>query len=100
MYAIKRFHVYLLGIKFRIITDCDSFRLTLSKQSVNPRIARWAMFLQQYDYEIVHRPGDRMAHVDALSRYNSILVLEGNTFEQTLSIKQEKDPEICKIRDA
>jgi len=57
------------------------------------------MFLQQYDYEIVHRPGKRMAHVDALSRSNSILMLEGNTFEQTLSIKQDQDPEICKIRD-
>jgi len=99
VYAIKRFHVYLLGIKFKIVTDCDSFRLTLSKQIVNPRIARWAMFLQQYDYEIIHRPGKRMVHVDALSKCNSILVLEGNTFEQTLSIKQDQDQRICKIRD-
>jgi len=99
VYAIKKFHVYLLGIKFKIVTDCDSFRLTLSKQTVNPRIARWAMFLQQYEYEIVHRPGKRMIHVDALSRCNSILVLEGNTFEQTLSIRQDQDQTICKIRD-
>lgn len=42
------------------------------------------MFLQQYEYEIVHKPGNRMAHMDLLS----ILVLEDNTFEQTLSIKQ------------
>ena len=55
VYAIKRFHVYLSGIKFKIVTDCDSFRLTLSKQTVNPRISRWAMFLQNYDYEIVHK---------------------------------------------
>lgn len=99
IYAIKRFHIYLSGIRFRIVTDCDSFRLTLSRQNINPRIARWAMFLQQYDYEIVHRPGKRMAHVDALSRCNSILILEGNTFEQMLSIKQDQDAEICKIRD-
>lgn len=99
VYAIKRFHTYLSGIKFKIITDCDSFRLTLSKQTINLRIARWAMFLQQYDYEIVHRPGKRMAHVDALSRCNSVLILEGNTFERTLSIKQDQDPEICEIRD-
>jgi len=99
VYAIKRFHVYLLGIKFKVVTNCDSFRLTLSKQTINPRIARWAMFLQQYDYEIVHRPGKRMTHVDALSRCNNILVLEGNTFEQTLSIKQDQDEKIQKIRD-
>lgn len=99
IYAIKRFHVYLVSIKFKIVIDCDSFRLTLAKQTVNPRISRWAMFLQQYDYEIIHRPGKRMMHVDALSRCNNILVLEGNTFEQNLSIKQNQDPDIIKIRD-
>ena len=30
VYAIKRYNVYLSGIKFKIVTDCDSFRLTLS----------------------------------------------------------------------
>lgn len=38
VYAIKRFHIYLALISFKIVTDCDSFRLTLNKQTVNPRI--------------------------------------------------------------
>ncbi|CAK9833144.1 Transposon Tf2-8 polyprotein [Anthophora retusa] len=97
--AIKRFRIYLSGIHFKIFTDCDSFRLTLSKQNVNPRISRWALYLQDFDYEIQHRPGKRMNHVDALSRCHSVLVVEGNTFEQTLSVCQDKDPEIRKIRD-
>lgn len=79
--AIKRFHVYLSGMHFKIVTDCDSFRLTLSKQNINPRISRWAMFLQDYDYEIQHRSGTRMQYVDALSRCHSVLVIMGNTFE-------------------
>ncbi|XP_011859227.1 PREDICTED: uncharacterized protein LOC105556736 [Vollenhovia emeryi] len=99
VYAIKRFHIYLAGLKFKIITDCDSFRLTLEKKDINPRISRWALFLQNYDYEIVHRPGKRMSHVDALSRCHSILVLEGSTFERTLSICQDRDEKIVKIRD-
>ncbi|XP_018377468.1 PREDICTED: LOW QUALITY PROTEIN: uncharacterized protein K02A2.6-like [Trachymyrmex cornetzi] len=99
VYALKRFHVYLAGSKFKIVTDCDSFRLTLNKKDVNPRISRWALFLQNYDYNIVHRPGKRMSHVDALSRCHSILVLEGSTFERTLSICQDRDKEILKIRD-
>jgi len=40
-----------------------------------------------------------MAHIDALSRCNNILVLEGNTFEQVLSIKQNQNTEINKIRN-
>jgi len=54
------------------------------------------MFLQQYDYEYIDK---HMAHVNALSRCNSILVLVGNIFEQVLSIKQEDQEEICKIRN-
>lgn len=91
--------MYPAGRKFRIITDCDSFRLTLNKKDVNLRISHWALFLQNYDYEIVHRPGKWMNHVDTLSRYHSILILEGSTFERTLSICQDRDEEILKICD-
>ncbi|GFW13940.1 transposon Ty3-I Gag-Pol polyprotein [Trichonephila clavipes] len=33
------------------------------------RIARWALQLEEFDYEIEHRAGSRMKHVDVLSRY-------------------------------
>lgn len=32
VYALKYFHVYLLGINFRIVTDCNALRTTLSKK--------------------------------------------------------------------
>lgn len=92
--AIKRFHVYLLGIHFKIVTDCNSITLTLQRKDINPRVARWAMFLQNYSYEIEHRSGSRMQHVDALSRCNYILVIDGCSFNQTLAINQSTDPEI------
>lgn len=86
VYAIKRFRIYLTGIKFKIITDCDSFLWNLGKRNVNPRISRWALFLKDYDCDIVHRPENKMSHVDALSRCNGINVIEANTFDETLSI--------------
>jgi len=95
--AIKRFHVYLLGIHFKIVTDCNSVTLTLQRKDINPRIARWAMFLQNYSYDIEHRPGSRMQHVDALSRCKQVMVLEACTFNQTLAIKQGTDPDIKTI---
>lgn len=99
VYAIKRFHVYLAGITFKVMTDCDSFRLTLSKKEINPRISRWALFLQNYDFNIFHRPNKNMQHVDAFSRCHAILVLESNSFEQVLALRQNTDDDIIKIRD-
>jgi len=59
---------------------------------------RRALYLQGYNYKIVHRSNKQMFHVDALSRVQNKLVLEANTFEQMLSIKQSTDPEIMNIR--
>ncbi|GFY02896.1 hypothetical protein TNCV_3507761 [Trichonephila clavipes] len=40
-----------------------------AKKELITRIARWALQLAEFDYEIEHRAGSRMKHVDALSRY-------------------------------
>lgn len=87
IYAIEWFHVYLHGIEIKIITDCDSVKQSLAKNDINPRIARWCLFLQNYDYTIEHRKNNRMMHVDALSRCQNILVIEPNTLEETLAIR-------------
>lgn len=99
VYAVKRFHVYLNGIRFKVFTDCESFKLTMNKKHMNPRIARWALLFQNYDFSIEHRAGSRMKHVDALSRNTNILILTENTFEQTLSIKQIEDRDINKLKE-
>lgn len=40
-----------------------------------------------------------MRHVDALSLYHSIITLEANLFERTLSIQQDRDIDIGNIRN-
>ncbi|GFY74450.1 transposon Tf2-6 polyprotein [Trichonephila inaurata madagascariensis] len=67
--ALKKLRVYLLGHKVKIVTDCSAFQKTMGKKDLVTRIARWAILLEEFDYEIIHRPGQRMKHVDALSRY-------------------------------
>jgi len=66
--ALRKFRVYLLGISFKIITDCQAFSLTISKKDLCVRVARWALLLEEFHYTIEHRPGRNMRHVDALSR--------------------------------
>ena len=66
--SLNRFRVYLLGLKFKIITDCNALRTTMTKRDLVPRIGRWWVQLQEYDCEIEYRAGSNMSHVDALSR--------------------------------
>lgn len=66
--ALQKFRVYLLGKQFKAVTDCSAIRSTMTKRDLIPRVARWWISMQEYDFSIEYRPGIKMAHVDALSR--------------------------------
>lgn len=65
IYALRRFRIYLQGITFKIITDCDALKMTLDKKDANPRISRWALELENFDKTFEHRSGKKMKHVEA-----------------------------------
>lgn len=73
--GVKKFRHYLYGIKFKIVTDCQAFQMTLKKKDLSTRVARWALLLQEFDFEVEHRPGTRMKHTDALSRNPYVAVV-------------------------
>lgn len=62
--AVERFHIYLYGLQFRVVTDCHALVYAVNKAHVNPRIARWMLRLQNYSFNVIHREGKRMSHVD------------------------------------
>lgn len=99
--SLKKFRVYLLGIAFKIVTDCRAFTLTMSKKDLCVRVARWALLLEEFNYEIEHRPGKNMSHVDALSRnpLSSCLLIDESDNEITIRLKkaQDDDEEIGRI---
>ncbi|GFY78096.1 transposon Tf2-9 polyprotein [Trichonephila inaurata madagascariensis] len=88
--ALKKFRVYLLGQHFKIVTDCSAFQKTMHKKDLITRIARWALQLEKFDYEIEHRVGSRMKHVDALSRY-PVMIICNDTLTSKLKKAQEDD---------
>ena len=55
------------------------------------RLARWALLLQQYDFEIVHRPGKVHGNADSLSR-RPYVTSEFNSL-------QREDPQVSKTRE-
>lgn len=96
IHAIRRFETFLKGIPFRIITDCSALQMTLSKKQINPRIARWALELENYEYTVIHRSGANMGHVDALSR--QIGLINGEDIDSRLQATQSRDEIIVKLR--
>ena len=76
MFAISRFHKYIWGRKFILQTDNAPLRHILCPDKPIPvmaaqRLQHWAYALQAYQFEIVHKQGSALLHVDALSRVPS-----------------------------
>ncbi|KAF4525385.1 hypothetical protein B566_EDAN013236 [Ephemera danica] len=67
-WALSRLRQFLIGISFIVVTDCEALVYMNAKKIVNPQFAGWFALTQEFDMEVKHRPGTRMAHVDALSR--------------------------------
>ncbi|GFS51794.1 retrovirus-related Pol polyprotein from transposon opus [Trichonephila inaurata madagascariensis] len=95
--ALKKFRVYLLGQIFKIVTDCSAFQMTMHKKDLITRIARWSLQLEEFDYEIEHRAGSRMKHVDALSRY-PVMIICNDTLTSKLKKAQEEDDSIQTLK--
>lgn len=66
--SLQKFRVYLIGLQFKVVTDCNALRTTLTKRDLLPKVARWWLMLQEFNFSIEYRPGHNMQHVDALSR--------------------------------
>jgi len=73
--CVKYFQPYLYGRKFTIHTDHNAVRWLMNIREPTGRLARWALLLQQYDFEISHRSGKSNGNADALSRleYDSLV---------------------------
>ena len=66
--AIKAFEPYLSNQTFTVITDHAALRWLDNIKPSTGRLARWALLLQGYNYEVIHRPGKANKNADALSR--------------------------------
>lgn len=68
VWGVEKFSLYLLGRRFQLVTDCKALKFLFNSRSRPcPRIERWVLRLQSYDYEIIHEPGANNL-ADALSR--------------------------------
>ena len=76
VFGVKKFHQYLCGRQFTILSDHKPLQHIFKETSAIPpltsaRIQRWALLLGGYDYRISYKPGPQHANADMLSRLPS-----------------------------
>lgn len=68
IFAVEKWRSYLEGCHFTVQTDHHSLKWLKDLQDPNPRLTRWALKLQSYDYAVEYRKGSLNKVPDALSR--------------------------------
>jgi len=69
IYCCTKFRQYLIGHKVIIQTDHQALTFIKQCRLTNGRLTRWALALQEFDFEIVHIPGKENIVADTLTRY-------------------------------
>ena len=64
---LQHFRPYLLGRHFVVWTDHGSLNWLCNFKTPENQLARWLERMQEYDFDIVHRPGWKHSNADALS---------------------------------
>lgn len=97
-FAIKKFDQYLRGNKFTLMTDHKPLehlfgnKRKLSKL-VNNRLTRWALYIGEYNYEIVYRQGKTNTVADFLSRFPNKDEKQSKKEKQILKISEQNQEE-------
>ena len=73
IFGIKKFHKYIFGRYFTLITDHKPLLSILNAKTAVPSVAaarmqRWAIFLSAYTYNIEYKGTKKHANADSLSR--------------------------------
>lgn len=92
--TLERFRIYLLGFHFIIVTDCNAVATTKNTTPLPPRISRWWLRLQEFNFEIRHKAGSQMAHVDGMSRMPVLpQEVSPTVAEAVFQVKTDSDPD-------
>ena len=101
VYALKQFRHYLLGRKFHLVTNNAPLQW-LGSQKMEGMLQRWAIAIQEFDFDVLYRKGALNTNADALSRREqpitkvAALTMASISFYQ-LRESQQSDPTITQI---
>lgn len=104
VHFLRYFKQYLLGRHFYVRTDHAA--LTWLRKTPEPigQQTRWLEILEEFDFEIFHRPGARHGNADALSRRpcsgKGCVCHETKSLAPLECSSSTSQPEVCALREA
>ena len=69
VWSVNYWRTYLLGKPFDVVTYHQCLTWLQGLKEPKGRLARWILSLQEYQFQIKHRPGRQNGNADALSRF-------------------------------
>ena len=66
--AMKEFYPYLYARPFTLYTDHNPLTSLHGLRDTGGRLTRWLLYLQQFDMDVLYRPGKSHGNADGMSR--------------------------------
>ena len=85
LYCLTQFFIYVYGVEFDVYTDHQALLNIKRTESPSDRVQRWSMYLQQFTFNIFHKPGILHVVADWLSRAD--MPSEPTRFEGLLAVR-------------
>ena len=97
-WSTTHFEQYLKGVKFTLVTDHKPITWLKTCKDPTPKVYRWILWLNDFDFEVEYAPGETQVFADALSRMgmvNVIRFVEALAWEpDDLAKEQQEDPDL------
>ena len=97
VWAIRHFRHFLIGRKFKLITDHTALKWLMGIQQPEGLYARWISKTMEYDFDVIYKPGPKHKNADALSR---IRTKEVKLMENSRNLRKRHPPEESQDSDS
>ena len=100
--AVKHYRAFLMNTHFLVLTDNVACTYIVKKSDLSPRLARWAVQLADYSFDIQHKAGKENVVADALSRAEEVNAIDSdppiNEEDTEMAAAQSRDYYLSPIK--